>query len=439
MVREIAWRILRGGAPVLMREVDRAARENGLDARDRGLLRRLIGTEVRRRATLRALVAKFATGKPDADVAAHLHVGLVQLFFLDQVPDHAAVGETVGATRETLGPRKAGYVNAVLRAATAARKAGATGDPRRDLALCDRHVAEPVFPDPKEHPLLWMESALSIPAPLAKRWTRRYGEERARALALSALSEPDLSLRAIEPREAVARALDELGLAPRNGEHPAILLLAAEHTERALASELFARGAFQVQGETALRSAELLGARAGERLLDACAAPGGKTSVLAGSGARVVACDSSFERLLRVRNGLERLALASNASLVACDAATALAESAFDGVLLDVPCSNTGVLAQRPEARWRFGPASSRSLQALQERILREGAARVRPGGRLVYSTCSLEPDENHQRVATFLENHADFALEEEIHALPDPRGPAGPVDGGYAARLRRS
>jgi len=296
-----------------------------------------------------------------------------------------------------------------------------------------------VFPDPNEHPLLWMESALSIPAPLARRWTRRYGEERTRALALAALSEPDLSVRAIEPRESVAGALDQLGCPSRNGAHAAILLVASEHTELALGSELFARGAFQIQGETALRSAELLGARAGERLLDGCAAPGGKTAVLAATGARVLACDSSFDRLLRVRTGLARLAPAGAVELAVCDAVSALAERAFDGVLADVPCSNTGVLAQRPEARWRFGPAASRSLQELQERILREAAARVRPGGRLVYSTCSLEPDENGRRVATFLAKHADFALEEEIEALPDPAGAAGPVDGGYAARLRRS
>jgi 16S rRNA (cytosine967-C5)-methyltransferase len=439
MVRELAWRILRGGAPVALREVDRAAREEGLDPRDRGLLRRIVGTEVRRRATLRALRERFASGKPDADLSALLHVGLVQLFFLDQVPDHAAVSETVGVAREAYGPKKAGYVNAVLRAAIAGRREGASGDPRRDLELRPWHFAEPVFADPAEHPLLWFEGALSLPAPIAKRWIRRYGEERTKELALAALVEPDLSLRVAAGRSDVDAALADLGGEPRSGAHPRIRLVSAAHAETLLASEVFRSGAISVQGETALRSAELVQAREGERVLDACAAPGGKTAVLAESGARVVACDSSPSRLARVREGLRRLDLLARATLVATDAAAAFLPETFDAVLADVPCSNTGVLAARPEARWRFGPATTRSLADLQLRILRGAAERVRRGGRLVYSTCSLEPEENRRRVETFLGERSDFALEQEIEALPDPSGSTGPVDGGYAASLRRA
>jgi len=439
MVREIAWRILRGGAPLVLREVDRAAEEHGLEPRDRGLLRRIVGTEVRRRGTLRAIVRAFAKGKPDADLAAHLHVGLVQLLFLEHIPDHAAVGETVRAARATLGPKKAGYVNAVLRAAIASRRDGSSGDPRRDLPRTGRYFVEPVFPDPVEHPLLWMEGALSLPAGLARRWSRRYGEERARSLALSSLLEPDLSLRVRGPRDAIARALADLGAAPRGGRHPQILLVPASQAEIALASEAFALGRMTVQGESALRAAEALGARPGERVLDACAAPGGKTAVLSESGASVLACDTDLERLRRLRQGLARLSLGDRTGVVLCDAALALVPSSFDGVLADVPCSNTAVLAQRPEARWRFTLASLRSLEALQARVLRGCAARVRPGGRLVYSTCSLEPEENHRRITAFLSEHSDFRLEEELESFPEPDGTQGPVDGGYAARLRRS
>jgi 16S rRNA (cytosine967-C5)-methyltransferase len=241
---------------------------------------------------------------------------------------------------------------------------------------------------------------------------------------------------------AIARvdaSLAGLGSEPRPGRHPCIRLVPAKHAEAILASDLFRSGAISVQGETALRSAELLRAREGERVLDACAAPGGKTAVLAESGSSVVACDSSAERLARVRAALDRLGLAGNATLVASDAGAAFAPESFDAVLADVPCSNSGVLAARPEARWRFGPATSRSLADLQIRILRGAAVRVRRGGRLVYSTCSLEPEENRRRVESFLEDHAEFALEEEIEALPDPAGPNGPVDGGYAASLRRA
>jgi 16S rRNA (cytosine967-C5)-methyltransferase len=173
-------------------------------------------------------------------------------------------------------------------------------------------------------------------------------------------------------------------------------------------------------------------------VLDVCAAPGGKSAVLGEDGALVVACDASLERLGKARSSLDE-GSRGRSFLVVADAAEGLAEGAFDAVLADVPCSNTGVLAQRPEARWRFGPAATRSLESLQTRILRGAADRVRPGGRLVYSTCSLEPDENGRRVRAFLVERSDFALESEIEALPDPSGAIGPVDGGYAALLRRS
>lgn len=438
MVRELAWRVLRSGSPTPLREVEQAARDAGLDPRDRGLLRRLVGTEIRRRGTLRALVREFARGKPDADLVVHLHLGLVQIFFLDQVPDHAAVGETVAATKATLSPKKAGYVNAALRAAIQARRAGVSGDPRRDLPLREIHLAQAVFPDPKEHPLLWAESALSMPAQLVRRWTRRYGEARALALARAALVEPPLSLRLRTDDPGLARALAAAGCAPRPGRHPRILLVDSDRSESVLASTPFAHGSITVQGETALRAAELLEPRENELILDLCAAPGGKTVVLADAGSRVLACDTSTARLTRLRDTLRRLAPPGRVDLAACGSGGGAARETFDGVLVDAPCSNTGVLAQRPEARWRYGPASLRSLAELQARLLRAGAERVKRGGRLVYSTCSLEPEENGRCVQAFLRDRPDFELETAIEDLPDPENPAGPVDGGYAARLRR-
>ena len=124
MPRVRAWRILRSGSTTPLREVDRAADQAEMDPRDRALLRKLVGCEVRRRGTLRALVARFARGKPNADVAAHLRLGLVQLFFLDRVPVHAAVSETVRAARDTIGMGRSRYVNAVLRAVLRARRSG---------------------------------------------------------------------------------------------------------------------------------------------------------------------------------------------------------------------------------------------------------------------------------------------------------------------------
>ncbi|MFN0006802.1 MAG: transcription antitermination factor NusB [Planctomycetota bacterium] len=438
MVRELAWRVLRSGSPTPLREVEHAARDAELDPRDRGLLRRLVGTEIRRRGTLRALVRQFARGKPDLDLAAHLHLGLVQIFFLDQIPDHAAVGETVAAAKATLSPKKAGYVNAALRAAIQARRPGVSGDPRRDLALREVHLAEAVFPDPREHPLMWAESALSMPAQIVRQWTRRFGEERAFALSRTALVEPPLSLRVRADDSGIAAALEAAGCAPRPGLHPRILLVDSDRSESVLASKLFADGSLTVQGETALRAAELLEPREDDRLLDLCAAPGGKTIVLADAGARVLACDSSPPRLLRLRDTLRRLGPQGRVDLAACSFGDGAKEEVFDGVLVDAPCSNTGVLAQRPEARWRYGPASQKSLAELQARLLRAGALRVKRGGRLVYSTCSLEVEENGRVVQAFLRDRPEFQLETSFEALPDAGSPAGPVDGGFAARLRR-
>ena len=440
MVRLAAYEVLRSGSDLPLREVDAAAERRELDARDRGLLRRIVGSEVRYRGTLLALVRHFARGKPNPDLAAHLRIGLCQLFLLDRVPDHAAVSETVRAAADTLGLSKARYVNAVLREAIRRRRPGSSGDPRRDLVGRDLHLEEPVFRDPTEHPLLWAEDALNLPAQLMKGWMKRMGREQAFALARELLTEPPLSLRCVAPRADVADELAALDVPAREGRHPSILLVDAEHTEAVLRSSSFTAGRVTAQGETALRAAELVGAREGERVLDACSAPGGKTAVLAGAGAFVVAADDDERRLARVADTAARLHVTDRVVLRPGEPQAILAwePDGFDAVLVDAPCSNTGVLAQRPGARWRYGPQSRRSLAELQRRLLLQAAEAVRPGGRLVWSTCSLEPEENERRVAELLEQDPRFELETELSALPAPRDPAGPVDGGYAARLRR-
>lgn len=434
---------MRSGSPTPLRDVEAVANERGLHPRDRALVRRIVGTEVRRRGTLRALVRHFAHRKLDSDVVAHLHVALAQAFFLDRVPDHALVSESLIAVQQTCGPRGVRVVHAILGNALRARCEGTSGDPRRDFVGRDLHLAEPFLNDPGEHPLLWFEDALSLPAVLARRWTARHGEATALALARAALEEAPLSLRATGEgaRAALEEELRARDCTPRHGAHPQMLLLPPEQAEAALSSAAFGEGRLTVQGESALRAAQAVEARAGERVLDLCAAPGGKTAVLAAAGAQVTACDVSPERLERVAQTLARLGLAERVNLVCADGREAPGTD-FDAVLVDAPCSNTGVLAARPEARWRYGPASKRELALLQGELLRAGAARVRPLGRLVWSTCSLEPEENRRLVDAFLAERQGWSLEADAESLPDlatdcERG-AGPVDGGYWARLRR-
>jgi 16S rRNA (cytosine967-C5)-methyltransferase len=142
--------------------------------------------------------------------------------------------------------------------------------------------------------------------------------------------------------------------------------------------------------------------------------------------------------LERLRRPSQRLGLAERVEVLATDAGEALGTRTFDGVLVDAPCSNTGVLAQRPEARWRFGPATKASLLELQARLAELALQLVRPGGRLVWSTCSLDSDENARRAKQIVDAHPDFTLAAEHEALPASVGAAGPVDGGYFARLVR-
>ena len=437
-VRILAWQLLRDSQTPL-REIEHAAQEAQLDARDRGLLRKLVATEIRRRGSLRAIVRSYATGKPNSDLCAHLHLGLVQLLFLDQIPDHAAVSETVGATHRTLGPSKVKYVNAVLRAVTRDRKKGANGNPRRDLIGRDLHLDKDVFRDRVEHPLLWAEDALSIPAPIYKRWLKHHGEEKAEALARLALEESPLSVRVVQgERDAHLEQFHALDIEGHAGKHEKLILFSPSATSAVINSPAFASGQLTVQGETAVRAVELVDAKDKERILDLCAAPGGKTAVLAASGASVLACDLDESRLERIRESLTRFSLLERVELLASDGTQAVTESDFDAVLLDAPCSNTGVLAARPSARWRYGPETKRSLIALQDRLLDEAAAKVRAGGCLVYSTCSLESDENSGRIKSFLERNPKFRLEEEHLHLPNSMAWGGPVDGGYSARLTR-
>lgn len=442
MTRLLAWQILRSGATAPTREVNYAAAQAGIDGRDRAFVRHLVYTEARRRGTLQAIVRAFATGNPSRDLTAHLRLGLAQILYMNSVPARAAVSEQVRATSETLGLPKGRYVNAVLRSVLRASKEGYCGDPQRDLPGADMHLTEIVFSDPEYHPLMWFEDALSFPAQLAKGWIKRYGREEAERMATDTLEDPRISLRVVRgTRDELSAELEAAEIPNERGTHPSILTTAPNVLDRVLRCAAFEEGRVTIQGEAALRAAELCGAKEGEQWLDLCAAPGGKTAVLAGSGAQVKACDISPEKVERLVDTCGRLGLAENVEGVVLEEDYELPselQTEYDGVLLDVPCSNTGVLARRPDARWRWGPKSRKSLAEAQQALLERGAARVRPGGKLVYSTCSLEPDENKQRVRHFLETHPGWTLEEQSETLPRSSSPTGPVDGGFAARLVR-
>jgi 16S rRNA (cytosine967-C5)-methyltransferase len=381
-----------------------------LEPRDRGFARLLAATVLRRLGTLDAVLAKcLDKGAPPQPVAAALRLGAAQLLFLG-TPAHAAVGETVD-----LAPSKLrGLVNAVLRRIA-----------RDGVALLDGIDQERAdTPD-------WLWDAL----------VQSWGEARARAIVAAQRAEPplDLSVKA-----------DPAGWAGKLGAElrPSGTL---RLTESGPVSELpgFEDGAWWVQDEAAALPVRLLGDVSGKRVLDLCAAPGGKTLQLAAAGAKVVAVDQNAKRLDRLVENLARTGLA--AEIVAADATAWRPPAPFPFVLLDAPCTAMGTLRRHPEIAHLKSAADAPKLAAAQDKLLDAAARATAPGGILVYAVCSLDRREGPARVDAFLARHRDFARV-PVHGdelggraeLIDGTGdlatdPTHGMDGFYAARLRRT
>jgi 16S rRNA (cytosine967-C5)-methyltransferase len=385
----------------------------GLDARDRGFARMLGMTVLRRLGALdAALDARLAKPPPEA-VRDLLRLGLAQVRYMN-VPAFAAVSATLDLAQADKDARPfKGLINAVLRRLSEA-------------------------PTPEEDPQALM------PLWLWARWSAAYGDQ-AKALAALIIAEPptDVTLKETSQSEALAKALQAeslIGGSLRAG----------------LKGEIsgwpgFADGSWWVQDAAAAVPARLLNIVPGQTALDLCAAPGGKTLQLAAAGAAVTALDRSVSRLRRVRENLTRTNL--KAEIVAADAAEWKDERTFDAVLLDAPCSATGTYRRHPETLWLLRPGDLATVAALQKRLLDAAAARVAPGGRLVYCVCSLEPEEGEAQAAAFLKRHADFAidpiapgeggaaeasltLQATLRILPSQR--EGGQDGFFAARFVR-
>lgn len=406
--------------------LDSSAGIDGLSAlpdRDRALVRMLVATTLRRLGTLRALLgAMLQAGLPkDApQVEIALLLGAAQILFLD-VPDHAAVDLSVRLASETRNKRYAGLTNAVL-----------------------RRVAR----EGKER-LAALEPQLDTPSWLLERWRNTYGADTAAAIANAHGNEPPLDLTV---KTDAAEWVERLGgkLLPTG----TIRLVDAGQIT---VLQGFAEGAWWVQDMAASLPVRLLGDVRELAVADLCAAPGGKTAQLAAAGAKVVAVDRSENRLKRLRENLVRLGL--DAETVIADA-TAWEGGPFDAVLLDAPCSATGTIRRHPEIPWQKQATDIAAPAALQTRLLDNAAALTKPGGLLVYATCSLEPEEGEQQVEAFLARQRNFTRvpvtvadvsdietfispSGDMRSLPchlpdsDPRM-AG-CDGFFAARLRRN
>jgi 16S rRNA (cytosine967-C5)-methyltransferase len=335
---------------------------------------------------------KRPNARLDPEVLIALRLGVFQLWFLDRIPAHAAIDESVELTKQSGHRFAAGMVNAVLRSATAWGRLLEEG--RAESAAVQAHPA-------------WM----------VERWTNFYGPEAMQAICRHGQSQPRLNVRMESP--ATADELSDTGIELVSGE----LLTAARTVVSGdvMATPAFREGRVRVQDEGSQLIGELAASTGlvqdQEKILDACAAPGGKTLILAERRphAQIVACESSQRRLADLRKRL-----AAYADRVECrlaDAAALEEEGAFDLALVDVPCSGTGTLGRNPEIRHRLQLEDLPRLAERQRDLLRAALRAIRPGGHVVYSTCSLEPEENEQVVAAALSENSNVR---QISFAPD-------------------
>ncbi|UGY18629.1 methyltransferase domain-containing protein [Bradyrhizobium septentrionale] len=411
-------------------QLDGAGAHPGLKSladRDRALMRRLVSTILRKLGTLGHLLSRLLdrgipTDAPRAQSA--LLIGAAQILWMD-VPDHAAVDLSVRLVQSDRRAAKyAGLVNAVLRRCA-----------REGQGLIDETSTQ----------------TLDLPQWMLARWDAHYGESTARDMALALGHEPslDLTVKSDAPQWASRLHGETLPTGTvRTLLQGSVTMLPG-----------FAEGHWWVQDAAAALPVRLFGDIKDKAIADLCAAPGGKTAQLALAGAHVTAIDRSPARVARLRDNLTRLAL--EAETVVADAAEwSAAAGSFDGILVDAPCSSTGTIRRHPDVAWLRQEGDIAALSALQKRLLQKATHLLKPGGTLVYCTCSLEPEEGEQAIAALLASEAGLrrapvekdevaglddiiTADGDLRTLPchlpnaDPR--LGGLDGFYAARLVKS
>ena len=396
-------------------EAQRAA----LDARDRAFAQRLAYGAIQNRRTLDYVVMSLSSRDPNAlelPLLNALRLGIYQVALLGGVPDHAAVGQTVELAKQN-GHGGHRLVNAVMRRAT--REAG-------DLIaqLTDHTPAEAAV----RH---------SHPEWVVRMWWDMFGPEETIALLERDNAPAESAVRANEllvTRGEVAAELAEEGVESHPADDlPEGLVLTTQFDPHG--SKLFREGAIMPQSRASMRVARTVDPQPGDRVLDLCAAPGAKTTHLAalmGNDGEVLAVEKHGGRAKALAENCERL----GATCVTVREAEALdIDGEFDRVLLDPPCSDLGTLQSRPDVRWKKDEGTVKRLAVEQERLLDAAADRVKPGGTLVYSTCTISPDENDRQIDRFLERRSDFREDGRIRLLPHRDG----TDGFFIARMGRA
>ena len=393
-----------------------------LSPADRGLCHELVCGVVRWQATLDCLIARKTTPgrEPRPALVNLLRLGLYQIFWLDRIPPHAAVHETVELAKRSGYVSQAGFINAILRGYLR------EFDEVKKI-LADMKISRPA--------LGW-----SHPEWLVERWRKNFGDEKTRQL-LEWNNTPPKTFARVNTLKTDAGKLVERW----REENVGYDFCTRDWTGENLIFELkshppltslgsFRDGWFYIQDPGTLLAVRELAAQPGETILDLCAAPGGKAMFIAqqmDNHGRLVAHDAFADRLKLIQENCKRLGVACAEVVSTFN----FQPSTFDRVLVDAPCSNTGVMRRRVDLRWLIQPTEIERLRATQLVLLKQAATVLKPGGTLIYSTCSLEPEENSEAVKEFLHAQQNFKLETERQLLPF----ADSVDGAYVARLKYS
>jgi 16S rRNA (cytosine967-C5)-methyltransferase len=439
--REIAAQILQrreAGQDFVENLLENALARSQLSPADRGLCQEIVYGVVRWQAPLDWLIARKTTGRTQKAMLQNLlRLGLYQIFWLDRIPNHAAVNETVELARHTGFGAQSGFVNAILR--NYLREFDATRQLLADLKKTQPHLG------------------YSHPEWLVARWQQRWGVEKAAQLMEWNNTPPKTFARVntlktdaekLLPQwrdenveyDFVRRGWLEENLVFELKSHPPLMQLPS-----------FQHGLFYVQDPGTLPAVRELNPQPGETVLDLCAAPGGKTTYIAQlmqNEGRIVAQDVSSERLKLVEENCNRLGVAcveisrsrreetqtSKSEIEMRLLTSSPTNKDFDKILVDAPCSNTGVMRRRVDLRWRIRPDEIVRLQKAQLDLLLQSAPLLKSGGILVYSTCSLEPEENGAVVREFLSRDKNFELECEHELLPF----ADAVDGAFVAKISK-
>ncbi len=411
----------------------------------------LISGTIRNRSAIDAVIAKLGDCPAERIPSKLLNViriGAYELIYNPQTAEHAIVNEAVESVKAVAGKKQVGFVNALLRQITRGIKNRqellSEAEPEKTLPQsltsgCEFDIA--ILPEPKGSPEDYFSCAFSLPKWLVVEWLGEFGFEKTKDICFASNRKPSVYLRPNKLKTTANQFADKLRQADIDFEITPDESMIKLNSPAAI-TELpgFAEGFFVVQDVTASQAVGTMNLSDDWAILDICAAPGIKATQLAevtGDKANIIATDISSDRLQKVEENTSRLQLNSIRTVEYKNLQKVCNETGlFDCILLDVPCSNTGVLAKRLEVRYRIKPQAVKKLTKTQLELLNTVATMLKPQGKICYSTCSIQKEENGELVRKFLQTNSNFELESELLTLPS----AGPFDhdGGYVAIINR-